>query len=63
MACMTGMEQQFLRTLEEVEHYCIQSSHLEMLDAAGTAVGGFESGDATLKQQQRRKPKCRRVIG
>lgn len=45
MACLNGMdlEQRFLKTLNKVARYRISGSHLEMLDAAGTAVARFEA--------------------
>jgi hypothetical protein len=32
-----------LRSLEKVERFRISGSHLEMLDAAGTAIARFEA--------------------
>jgi copper homeostasis protein (lipoprotein) len=45
MACPDGMdqEQRFLATLEKVQGYRIDGSHLELLDAAGKQVARFEA--------------------
>ena len=44
-ACLDSMEQErrFLQSIEKVERYRISGSHLEMLDAAGTAIARFEA--------------------
>ncbi len=44
MACANGMEQEaeFLQTLLLVEKYRIQGDHLDMLDANGLVVAGFD---------------------
>jgi heat shock protein HslJ len=45
MACPTGMEQEqpFLQSIGNVERYRIRNSHLDMLDASGTAIARFEA--------------------
>jgi copper homeostasis protein (lipoprotein) len=45
MACLKGMEQEqrFLQTLNKAERYRISGSHLEMLDADGSAIARFEA--------------------
>ncbi len=45
LACVSGMEQEqrFLQSLEQVARYRIRGSHLEMLDAAGSAIARFEA--------------------
>ncbi|NPC54114.1 META domain-containing protein [Caenimonas sp. S4] len=45
MACLAGMEQEqrFLKSMEKAQRYRISGSHLDMLDAAGTAIARFEA--------------------
>jgi len=45
MACLQGMEQEaeFLKVLDGVRSYRITGEHLELLDANGAALAGFEA--------------------
>jgi heat shock protein HslJ len=45
MACATGMEleQEFLKSLEQVKRWRIDGERLELLDATGTTLASFQS--------------------
>ncbi len=45
MACPSGMEQEqlFLQLLDKVERYRIRGTRLELTDASGAVIAGFEA--------------------
>lgn len=45
MACPSGMEleRRFLQSLEKVERYRIRGTRLDLLDASGAVIAGFEA--------------------